>query len=185
MPKLSRSEWEAFLAEVPGIVMTIGTLDEFGAPHLCPIWFVYEDGAIWFTPRRHSAWLEHLRRDPRVALCIDESRLPYRKVLVRGTAEIVHEVGEDDAWRDRYRRIAQRYLPAADANAYVDGTDDQARALCRVQLAQAETQSWRMPLAGEPYDGIWAKRYWSADAKVKRQAPPLFRGDASATEDPR
>lgn len=178
MPKLSTAECEAFLTGTPGIIMDIGTLDESGAPHLCPIWYLYEEGAIWFTPRQHSAWLAHLRQDPRVALCIDEGGLPYRKVLVRGKAEIVHEVGDDDAWRDRYRRIAQRYLPVSDANAYVDGTDDQPRALCRVKLAEAEVRSWRMPIEGEAYDGIWAKRYWTADAKVKQQVPDLLQRNA-------
>jgi general stress protein 26 len=174
MPKLTSAERQAFLTEVPGIIMDIGTLDETGAPHLCPIWFLYEEDTIWFTPRQHSAWLQHLRRDPRVALCIDEACLPYRKVLVRGTATIVHEVRHDDLWRDRYRRIAQRYLPTTDANAYVDGTDDQPRALCAVRLANADVKTWRMPVEGESYDGIWAKRYWTDDAKVKQTAPELL-----------
>ncbi len=178
MPKLTTAEREAFLTGTPGIIMDIGTLDETGAPHLCPIWYLFEEGSIWFTPRQHSAWLQHIRRDPRVALCIDEAGLPYRKVLVRGKASIVHEVGNDDAWRDRYRRIAQRYLPTTDANAYVDGTDDQPRALCAVRLADAEVRTWRMPLEGEAYDGIWAKRYWTEDAKVKQQAPDLLQRNA-------
>jgi general stress protein 26 len=174
MPKLTHAERAAFLMEVPGIIMDIGTLDETGAPHLCPIWFLHEEDTIWFTPRQHSAWLGHLRRDPRVALCIDEAVLPYRKVLVRGNARIVHEVGQDDLWRDRYRRIAQRYLPTGDANAYVDGTDDQPRALCAVDLREATVTSWRMPVGDEAYDGIWARRYWTDDAKVRQQAPDLM-----------
>ena len=60
------------------------TLDADGAPLLAPIWFVYEEGRIWFTPRQHSEWLANIRRDPRVALCIDERVFPYRKVIVRG-----------------------------------------------------------------------------------------------------
>jgi len=100
--------------------------------------------------------------------------VPYRKVLVRGRAEIVHEVGQDDLWRDRYRRIAQRYLAHGDANAYVDGTDDQPRALCAITLETAEVKTWRMPVTGESYDGIWAKRYWTDEAKVRQAAPQVF-----------
>ena len=174
MPKLSLVEQATFLAETPGFIMDIATLDAEGGPHLCPIWFLYEEGRIWFTPRQHSVWLVHLRREPRVALCIDEPVMPYRKVIVRGPAEIVHEIGHDDLWRDRYRRIAGRYLPDHDASAYVDGTDDQPRALCSVTLAQAEVRTWRMPVGTEPYDGIWAKRYWTSDAKVRQAAPELF-----------
>ena len=173
MPKLQPAERDLFLNE-PGFMMDIATLDADGAPLVTPIWFVYEDGKIWFTPRQHSEWLENIRNDPRVALCIDETVLPYRKVVVRGKASVVHEVGNDDDWRDRYRRIAERYIPTDDANAYVDGTDDQPRALCAVTLSEANVRSWRMPIDDEPYQGIWAKRYWTKDPKVAHDAPEVF-----------
>lgn len=173
MPKLNDAERDAFLAE-PGMIMNIATVDADGAPLVTPIWFIHEEGRIWFTPRQHSEWLQHIRNDQRVALSIDETALPYRKVVVRGRAAIDFEVGNDDAWRDRYRRIARRYIPADDANAYVDGTDDQPRALCSVTLADAQVRSWRMPVDDEPYHGIWARRYWTSDAKATSTPPPLF-----------
>ncbi|MFT4585505.1 MAG: PPOX class probable F420-dependent enzyme [Gammaproteobacteria bacterium] len=173
MPKLNLTEREAFLGE-PGCIMDIATLDADGGPSLAPIWFIYEEGRIWFTPRQHSDWLKNIRRDPRVALCIDETAIPYRKVVVRGQATVDHEVGNDDKWRDRYRRIAQRYIPLDDANAYVDGTDDQPRALCSVTLADADVKTWRMPVGDEAYQGIWAKRYWTDNPKVKQDAPEVF-----------
>jgi PPOX class probable F420-dependent enzyme len=173
MPKLTRAERDAFLGET-GFMMDIATVDAAGAPLTTPIWFVHEEGRIWFTPRQHSEWLRNIRNDPRVALCIDEHDMPYRKVVIRGRAEVVHEVGNDDAWRDRYRRIAARYIPQDAADAYVDGTDDQPRALCSVTLADAEVRTWRMPVGDEPYHGIWAQRYWTDDAKVKRDAPAVI-----------
>ncbi|MGH8595062.1 MAG: pyridoxamine 5'-phosphate oxidase family protein, partial [Gammaproteobacteria bacterium] len=106
MPKLTDDEITRFLQE-PSLLMDIATLDGDGWPAVCPIWYVYEEGKIWFTPRQHSEWLANIRRDSRVALCIDELLLPYRKVIVQGRATIVHEVGHDDHWRDRYRRIAE------------------------------------------------------------------------------
>ena len=173
MPKLTDAECTDFLDE-PGLLMDIATLDGDGWPAVCPIWYVFEAGTIWFTPRQHSEWLGNIRRDSRVALCIDELVLPYRKVIVQGHARVVHEVGQDDVWRDRYRRIATRYLPNKDANSYVDVTDDQPRALCAVTLADAEVKTWRMPRNDEKYQGIWAKRYWTKDAKAALEAPDLF-----------
>ncbi|MGD9600662.1 MAG: pyridoxamine 5'-phosphate oxidase family protein [Gammaproteobacteria bacterium] len=173
MPKLTDEECRSFLNE-PGLLMDIATIDSDGWPAVCPIWYLFDEGRIWFTPRQHSEWLANIRRDPRVALCIDEIDLPYRKVIVQGHAHIVHDLGQDDRWRDRYRRIAQRYLPAQDANQYVDVTDDQPRALCAVDLAEAEVRTWRMPLADEKYQGIWARRYWTKDAKAARAAPGNF-----------
>ena len=109
MPPLSSAERDLFLA-APGILMRIATVDHAGDPHVTPIWFIHEEGCIWFTPRKESAWLGHVRRHARVALTIDEEAHPYRKVVVEGEAQIVHDLGADDLWRDCYRRIAQRYV---------------------------------------------------------------------------
>jgi hypothetical protein len=97
-----------------------------------------------------------------VALCIDEQPLPYRKVVVEGRAELVHDVGEDDVWRDRYRRIAERYVPPAGAQAYIGDTIDEPRGLYRVRLADARVKSWRMPLESEDPRGRWHDRYYHA-----------------------
>ncbi len=173
MPKLTPQEREEFL-DVRMVICNIATVDQSGAPLVTPIWFIAEENRIWFTPRQHSEWLKHIRNDSRIALSIDEPDLPYRKVVVRGKARIDFEVGNDDEWRDRYRRIAMRYLDDVDANGYVDGTDDQPRALCSIGMKDSQVRSWRMPTDDEPYQGIWAKRYWTDEAKVSGDAPKLF-----------
>ena len=160
MPKLQTQERDNFLRE-PGILMRIAVTRPDGRPLVTPIWFIYEDDAIYFTPREKSEWFACLRSDPRVALCIDEQPLPYRKVLVEGAAELVHDIGEDDVWRDQYRRIAQRYVDAEGAEAYVQNTIDQPRGLYRVRLSEAKVNTWRMPLEGEDGMGIWHDRYYT------------------------
>ncbi|MEC9347467.1 MAG: pyridoxamine 5'-phosphate oxidase family protein [Pseudomonadota bacterium] len=159
MPKLTDDEFNGFLAD-RGIVMKIAVVRADGSPLVTPLWFIHRDGAIWFTPREKSEWFGCLRRDPRVALCIDDQNLPYRKVLVEGRAEMVHDLGEDDAWRDLYRDIARRYISDRAAEEYVQNTIDQPRGLFRVVLADAKVKSWRLPLKDEPTMGIWAGRYY-------------------------
>ena len=159
MPKLSDAEFRQFLAE-PGVLMRIAVVRDDGSPLVTPVWFLYEEEAVWFTPRKRSEWFACLRRDPRVALCIDEQALPYRKVLAEGRAELVHDIGEDDSWRDRYRRIAERYVSPEGAAAYIRNTIGQPRGLYRLLLAGARLTSWRMPLANEPGEGIWHHRYY-------------------------
>ncbi len=159
MPKLTDSERDAFLAE-RGVLMRIAVVRADGSPLVTPIWFIHEDDAIYFTPREKSEWFRCLRRDPRVALCIDEQPLPYRKVLIEGQAELVFETGNDDAWRDQYRRIAERYVDREGAEAYVQNTIDQPRGLYRVLLGDAEVTTWRMPVEGEDSMGIWHDRYY-------------------------
>ena len=163
MPVLSSTERNSFLAE-PGVLMRVAVVREDGSPLVTPIWFIHvadEEGEfIYFTPREHSEWFACLRRDSRVALCIDEQPHPYRKVIVEGEAELVHDVGEDDVWRDLYRQIAERYVPPEAAAEYISNTIEQPRGLYRVALNSASVKSWRMPLAGEAQQGIWHERYY-------------------------
>jgi hypothetical protein len=107
-------------------------------------------------------FLADIRRDPRVGLSIDEDPLPYRKVTIRGTARILHEPGNDDEWRDLYRSIAKRYVDAEAADAYVDNTIDQPRALVAVAMTGSDVKmtTWRMPVDDEAGTGIWARRYY-------------------------
>ena len=81
-----------------------------------------------------------------MSLCIDEAAQPYRKVVVDGSAELVHDLGEDDAWRDLYRETARRYIDDDAAENYIQATIDQPRGLYRVRLADARVRTWRMPV---------------------------------------
>jgi nitroimidazol reductase NimA-like FMN-containing flavoprotein (pyridoxamine 5'-phosphate oxidase superfamily) len=161
MPKLTADELDAFLNE-PGHLARIGTVDDDGMPRVLPLWFILHDGWLAFTPRAPAIIWRNLLRDPRVGISIDEEAAPWRKLVVQGAVEVLHQPGEDDAWRDLYRRIAGRYVPVPAADAYVDGTSDQPRALCGVRLDAPTTrlQTWRMPVSGEDPKGIWHSRYY-------------------------
>ncbi len=167
MPRLSSQEREDFLTK-PGILMRIATVREDGSPLVTPIWFCYEDDAVYFTPREKSEWFACLRRDPRLAATIDEEAQPYRKVVIEGKAELVFDLARDDDWRDLYRRIARRYLPEDAAEAYIQNTIDQPRALYRLALAGAKIRTWRMPVGDEPANGIWHPRYYAPGTKFSR-----------------
>ncbi|MBI2766465.1 MAG: PPOX class F420-dependent oxidoreductase [Chloroflexi bacterium] len=165
MPALTRDERDAFL-EQPGILCRIATIRPNGAPMVTPIWFLRDGDNILVTPRKESSWLANLRRDPRVAITIDEEALPYRKLTVEGTARILFDVGHDAEWRDTYRRIACRYVPAEGAEHYIQETIDQPRALLAIPLTGSKTATWRMPLADEEYSGIWHQRYYVPGSKL-------------------
>ena len=164
MPRLTSEEQSSFL-ETPGILMRISCVRPDGSPLVTPVWFLLHEGCICFTPRSQSEWFDCLRHDPRVALCIDEQDLPYRKIIAEGSAELIHDVGEDDVWRDLYRAIAKRYVPEDAAEAYVQNTIDQKRALYRLPLKGSTIKSWRMPISGEPQTGIWHQRYYAKGTK--------------------
>lgn len=165
MPKMTPAERDTLLSQ-PGILCRIATLRPDGAPHVTPVWFIYDANEIVVTPRRESAWMEHLRRDPRVAVTIDEEAGPYRKVTVEGVARFRFDVGHDDDWRDLYRAIAKRYVPEAGAEHYIQETIDQPRALVAIPLEGSIVRTWRMPIQGEAYTGIWHRRYYVPGSKM-------------------
>ena len=172
MPHLSHAEISEFLS-TRRVLMRIATVDREGSPHVTPIWFVYEDGGIWFTPRERSAWLQHIREHPGIAVTIDEEAAPYRKVIVKGTAEIVHDLGDDDSWRDRYRRISERYTTPEGADTYITSTIDQPRALMSLTLDTCTVTTWRMPRPGEKRTGIWHSRYYAEGSEYALEADRL------------
>ena len=173
MPKLQPAEIADFLAE-PGHLLRLATVDDDGMPRISPVWCTYRPrpgglGSILFTPRERSVFFANLRRDPRIALSIDEDALPYRKVSVQGAVQIEHDLGNDDAWRDTYREIACRFIPEENADAYLAATHDQPRALLSVDLDAATVTSWRMPVDGEPGTGIWAAAYYAEGSRMNQR----------------
>ncbi len=169
MPKLSDDEIAEFLGE-RGHLARIATVRADGSPSVVPVWFIFEGGKVLITPRKHSAFLANLRREPRVAITIDEDQGRYRKVLFEGKAEVLFEVGEDRRWDDVYRRIACRYIDEASADYYLTETRDQPRAPVGVDRAKAKVTTWRMPTEDEPYSGIWARRYYEVGTRMAKTA---------------
>jgi PPOX class probable F420-dependent enzyme len=78
-----------------------------GAPQLSPIWFLYENERLYFSILLGGAKYRQLRRDPRIALCIDAGHPDARAVTISGTAELITDEGPERA--DLEWRILRRY----------------------------------------------------------------------------
>lgn len=81
-------------------------------------------------------------------------------MFVKGTVRIDHRPGEDDEWRATYRDLAIRYTPDAFADAYINATMHEPRALLSLPCAPDDVTSWRMPEADEDPAGVWAGQYY-------------------------
>ena len=69
---------------------------------MVPIWFVLDDdGAFVFNVGSTSAKAKAMRRDPRVALVVDDDTPPYAYVLVRGRVTLSHDLGFMLPWSTR------------------------------------------------------------------------------------
>jgi len=72
----------------------VATLSADGAPHVSPLWFVWDGTSMWlYSVVRSKRWAD-LRRDPRIAVVVDtgEEYDELRGVELSGAAEFVGEV---------------------------------------------------------------------------------------------
>ena len=148
--KLSKDEINSFLAGAP--ICRLGCLDEEGWPYVVPCWFEHHDGGFFLIPRSRSVWASHIRRDPRVFLCIDDSTRYNRRVLVRGEARVIEKANVGGQWVEIARRMSLRYL-GVNGREYLEPTLTEPRWLFFVQPNKLVT-----------WQGVdWAKRYKHSD----------------------
>ncbi|GAA1450842.1 pyridoxamine 5'-phosphate oxidase family protein [Nocardiopsis tropica] len=96
---------EAFL-ERP-LVARAATVDSAGAPAVRPVWFLWEQNALWWLTGSYSVVAKHLERDARTSVVVDTcdlERMEFLQVTMHGKAEV--------APFDQVlaRRLLRRYL---------------------------------------------------------------------------
>lgn len=128
MQVMTREETSAFLLE-DHRTGKLATVREDGRPHVVPIWFDLDGDDLVFTTWHQAVKAANMRRDARVALCVDDEALPFAFVLIEGTATI-----EENADNLRYwaTRIAGRYMGADLAEAYGERNSVEGELLVRV-----------------------------------------------------
>ena len=93
----------------------LATVRGDGRPHVAPVWFVLDGDDLLFTTWQATVKAANLRRDPRVAIAVDDEAPPFAFVLVEGVATIVDDATAVRVWAER---IAARYMGEALAPAY-------------------------------------------------------------------
>jgi PPOX class probable F420-dependent enzyme len=145
MPAMSDEERAAFLAQP--VIGRLGCLDDDGYPYVVPVWFDYADGGFYLVPRARSDWARYLERDGRVSLCIDSADLPYRRVIVRGRAQVIERPNVGGRWVEFGTRMARNYR-GDEGIAYIERTKEEPRWLFFVRPERFTSTT-----------GGWATRY--------------------------
>ena len=84
----------------------VATLRSDGTPHVTPVWVDTDGENVLFNTAYGRAKIEHIQRDPRVAIEVhDEDDPQSAYVSVTGTAELVDE-GADE----HIDKLAQKYI---------------------------------------------------------------------------
>lgn len=110
---MSTADSWAFLEEPRIGVLSLAR--ENRAPHVSPVWYWVDDGALALTVAHSSAKARLLRQPVPAAMTVHTDAWPYRYVSVDGVATAVRDRTTDDL-----RTVARRYLGAMLGDAYVE-----------------------------------------------------------------
>ncbi|MGO8871466.1 MAG: PPOX class F420-dependent oxidoreductase [Acidimicrobiales bacterium] len=104
---MSNDELLAFLNGEPAHTGKLATVHPDGRPHVAPIWFALDTstvgadspiGDIVFNTGTGTIKGKALRRDPRVALCVDDETRPFGFATIEGVATISDDLAEVARW---------------------------------------------------------------------------------------
>jgi nitroimidazol reductase NimA-like FMN-containing flavoprotein (pyridoxamine 5'-phosphate oxidase superfamily) len=119
---MTADEMDTFLnTERTCRVATVGA----DGPHVSPLWFVWESGALWLYSLNRSLRWKEIAADPRVSIVIDAGHdyFELRGVEIAGTAAVVGEVPRTGEPADELvaveRGFARKYLGSEEL--YYDG----------------------------------------------------------------
>jgi PPOX class probable F420-dependent enzyme len=107
MQTMDEEQWRAFVMQ-GSRTGKLATVRDDGRPHVVPIWFIL-DGRDWlFMTGENTVKAGNIRRDPRVAISVDDETYPYSFVMVEGEASVLHPT--QDAFLEIATKIARRYV---------------------------------------------------------------------------
>lgn len=129
---LSAAELTEFLEEPRHAIVATARKD--GSPQISPVWFLYTDNQLFFTVQSTSAKCTNLRRDPRVAICIDAGHPDARSVTFLGKVELL-ETEEGHPLDALHHRIARRYLGSEENTARYIEQAESVSALVLVSMS--------------------------------------------------
>lgn len=108
--------------EIDAFLMTgtrtghLATVNVDGSPHVAPVWFVLDAGAIVFMTHRDTVKGRNLTRDPRAAMTVDDPSPPYAFVLVQGLVKMADIAA--DVKLAYATQISERYMGADRAEEF-------------------------------------------------------------------
>lgn len=146
-------------------------LKEDGWPMVVPLWYQWDGEAFYVVGRKRSEWVADLKRDPRCAVCVEETAHPrIRKVLAQCSAEIVEGPthGEGSNWVEIANEMAIRYT-GPEGPEQLKPSYSWERYLVRLTPVGGELTTWQ--------GADWALRYFDPG-----QRPDLEAKEAARTE---
>src|SRR5277367_4244508 len=101
-----------------------------GTPRVVPIWFHWNEQEIVLASPPKAPKLKALRKNPKVALTIDDNTFPHKVLLVRGTARLQTMTGIVP----EYAMGADRYFGSQQGKAWVEQLGSMIQEMVRITV---------------------------------------------------
>lgn len=91
--EMNREEMDEFLGQK--LLARVATVKPDGSPHVTPVWYYWDGEILMMNTSMTRRKAVHLQNDPRIAVTIDTTEQPYRRVIMEGEAELSQEDGTE------------------------------------------------------------------------------------------
>ncbi|SRR5581483_5114071 len=108
----------------------LATLMRDGHPQVTPVWVDYDGTYVLFNSARGRQKDRNVRRDPRVAIAVQDPDNPYRYLEIRGRVVEITEEGADA----HIDKLAKKYLGV---DKYPYRTPGEVRVLYKIRAEHA------------------------------------------------
>ena len=115
VPDDAPAGWRDFVLSDPPRTAKLATVRVDGSPHVAPVWVDLDGDTVVFSTGANTVKGKAILRDPRVALCWDDDRPPFRFVTVIGVATTSTDQAELLRWATR---LGGRYMGADRAEEF-------------------------------------------------------------------
>ena len=101
-----------------------------GTPRVVPIWFHWNGAEIVIGTPPKAPKIRSLRKNPKVAITIDDNAFPHKVLLIRGTAQLTTVKGV----APEYAAAAERYFGPEQGKAWVSQVSAMIPEMTRIAI---------------------------------------------------
>ena len=95
-------------------ICVLSTASKDGSVHAMPMWYLYEDGKIWFMTGAKSQKTRNVERTGLATVTLDLRERPYYAIMVKGSATV-----EAPLDKELQFRLMTRYITEEAADEYM------------------------------------------------------------------
>lgn len=96
-----------FLTKGRAKFLRLAVVDSKGKPHVSAVWYLWKDGHFYISTSEDRLKVRAVKENPNVALVVDNDVIPYKGVIVEGTATLTKKDINEITMA-----IVKKYVPA-------------------------------------------------------------------------